>query len=288
MNFVPKNQDRFRQYVDAAGESLRKRIASFRHERMYRRSAGIERRLLIEARSKFERQFIKQDSPLVSVTIATYNRGSLLTERTLPSVLNQTYQNFEIVIVGDGCTDDTALRIDRLREPRIRFINLPERGKYPEDPRLRWMVAGVPPINRALDEAGGLWIAHLDDDDLFEPHHLETLLRFAEAGNHEFVYSQMNKQTGVESWEVIGSAPSDRWRVPHSSAFFRSYLKLFKFDIKVWKYGVTADRHMWNRMLRANVRAGFIERVTTTSPLRPGTTSYKWLASDRDQDNKAS
>jgi glycosyltransferase involved in cell wall biosynthesis len=283
-----KDQPFFKQYINAAGESLKKRIASLRRERIYRRLYNIESKLLFDARSKNEKQFLDNDSPLISVTIATYNRGELLTKRTLPSVLNQTYQNFEIVIVGDGCSDDTANRIESLREPRIRFTNLPERGKYPEDPRLRWMVAGVPPINRALDEARGLWIAHLDDDDLFEPDHLETLLRYAQVGRFEFVYSQMNKQTAVDSWEVIGSEPTDRWRVPHSSAFFRDYLRLFKFDIDVWKCGITADRDLWNRMSRTGVRAGFLECVTTSSPLRPGTTSHKWLASDRDQDSNDS
>lgn len=285
MHSASKDRPFFREYIDAAGESLKKRIAFLRRERMYRRLVSIESKLLADARSEYEGQFLEDDSPLISVTIATYNRGELLTKRTLPSVLNQSYQNFEIVIVGDGCTDGTAEQISSLREPRIRFINLPERGKYPEDPRLRWMVAGVPPINRALDEARGLWIAHLDDDDLFEPDHLRTLLDFAQSRKLEFAYSQMNKQTAIDAWEIIGAEPSDRWRVPHSSAFFRSYLRLFKFDIRVWKYGITADRHLWNRMLRADVRAGFLNKVTTTSPLRPGTESYKWLASDRDQDS---
>src|SRR5262249_1151961 len=44
--------------------------------------------------------------PLVSVCVATYNRAGLLTERCLPSVLGQTYRRFELIVVGDGCTDE--------------------------------------------------------------------------------------------------------------------------------------------------------------------------------------
>lgn len=282
MSIISNGQSSVVRYLSFLRKAIKRKLASFRRKRMFRLAGNVERQFLAEARREHEKDFVGEDNPLISVTIATYNRGDLLVQRTLPSVLNQTYGNFEIVIVGDGCTDDTGEQIERLGDPRIRFINSPRRGKYPEDPVKRWMVAGVPPINLALDEARGLWFAHLDDDDVFEPHHLETLLRFAQKGQFEFVYSQMNKQTGIDSWDVIGSAPSDRWRVPHSCAFFRNYLRLFKFDINAWKSGITADRHVWVRMASAGVRAGFVQKVTTTSPLRPNTTSYKHQAEDRE------
>ncbi|MDO8665381.1 MAG: glycosyltransferase, partial [Gemmatimonadales bacterium] len=63
--------------------------------------------------------------------IATYNRGAVLCERTIPTVLAQTYPHFELLIVGDHCTDDTEERVKALKDPRIRFVNLPERGNYP-------------------------------------------------------------------------------------------------------------------------------------------------------------
>src|SRR6266496_3474924 len=54
------------------------------------------------------------ERPLVSVRVATFNRAELLVGRALPSVLNQTYDELEVVVVGDHCTDQTAERIEAL------------------------------------------------------------------------------------------------------------------------------------------------------------------------------
>ena len=196
------------------------------------RMAMKERPLLLEARRKYEHLYRTMDNPLVSVTIATYNRGKLLTERTLPSVLNQTYQNLEIVIVGDCCTDETQERIAKLNDPRIRFYNLPQRGPYPSDPTLLWYVAGVPPMNRALDAAHGDWIAHLDDDDEWKTYHLEYTLEVAYEKNTELVGSTMLVEFPPEVWRPfvprakLTRLPSVSYRgvAPHSSLVLRSYL----------------------------------------------------------------
>ena len=68
-------------------------------------------------------------------------------------------------MVGDCCTDDTAERISHIRDDRLRFVNLSERGRYPEEPYLRWMVAGTVPFNHALSLTRGQFVTHLDDDD---------------------------------------------------------------------------------------------------------------------------
>ncbi|HZU52741.1 MAG TPA: glycosyltransferase family 2 protein, partial [Holophagaceae bacterium] len=125
--------------------------------------------------------------PLVSVCVATYNRGAKLTERCLPSLLKQTHRNLEILVVGDACTDDTEARVAALGDPRIRFENLAERGRYPEDPHRRWMVAGTVPINRALALASGRFVTHLDDDDAHAEDRIEKLLKLARATRADIV-----------------------------------------------------------------------------------------------------
>lgn len=65
--------------------------------------------------------------PLISVIIPTYNRSKLLTERAIPSVLAQSYKNFELIVVGDHCTDDTEQCFKKIDDSRVKFVNLPIR-----------------------------------------------------------------------------------------------------------------------------------------------------------------
>ena len=119
------------------------------------------------------------ERPLVSVAVATYNRAEVLTRRCIPSVLGQTYENLELIVVGDHCTDGTEEAVSRIDDPRLKFVNLPEKSVYPEDPRRRWMVAGTPPTNEAFSMARGDYITQLDDDDEYLPERLEKLVAFA-------------------------------------------------------------------------------------------------------------
>lgn len=253
---------------------------ALRRELALRRLAPVERRELLAAREKHAGLYRGLTHPLVSVTIPTYNRSAILVGRTIPSVLSQTYANLEIVIVGDACTDDTYDRIARLNEPRIRFYNLAQRGSYPTNRRDCWMVAGCVPLNRALEEAKGEWIAHLDDDDVFEPDHIEQLLSFASSGDFEFVYSQMLRQVSPGEWISIGSDKFETGVVPHSTVFFRNYLRLFRYDIEAWRYDLAGDDYVSRRMARVGVRFGFLDRVTTRAPLRPGTTRAHYAGED--------
>ncbi len=223
----------------------------------------------------------RSDRPLVSVLTPTWNRAELLTTRTLPSLLRQTYANWEAVVVGDACTDDTAARIAALGDPRIRFENLRERGTYPEAPFHRWMVAGTAPANRALELARGEWIAYLDDDDVLVEDHLEQLLRFAAQENAEFAYGAGEFQRSEKEWLRIGAVPSTPGNVMHSSVLYRSYLKFLRYDPEAWKAGIGGDAHLWERMRNLGVRFAFLDRVVCKAPLRPGETLAGQRAAER-------
>ncbi len=115
---------------------------------------------LWRARRQFERTYQKtSDLPLVSIMMPTFKRGQLLEERTIPSILAQTHQNFEVIIVGDRTLDDTEARIARLGDPRFRFFHLPEVTNLPTDPKRRWFIGGAVPRNKGLELARGEWIA---------------------------------------------------------------------------------------------------------------------------------
>jgi glycosyltransferase involved in cell wall biosynthesis len=207
---------------------------------------------------------------LVSVITPTWNRAELLTSRTLPSLIRQTYDHWEAVIVGDACTDDTGARLAGLGDPRIHFENLPRRGIYPEDPLYRWMVAGAVPANRALELARGDWLAYLDDDDVLLDDHLEVLLRFARDSGAEVVFGAGEFQRSPEEWLRIGKLPPLPGNVMHSSVLYRSYLRFLRYDLEAWKQSVGTDSHLWGRMHALGVRFAFLNRVVCRAPLRPG------------------
>jgi len=223
----------------------------------------------------------REPEPLVSVVIPTWNRAELLATRTLPSVIRQTYPRWEAVVVGDACTDDTAARIAALNDPRIRFHNLPQRGVYPDDPLLRWMVAGCAPINRALSLVRGKWLAYLDDDDEFTEDHIEVLLAFARETGAEFVFGTGEFQRAPNEWMRIGKLPPAPGNIMHSAVLYRDYLKFLKYDAEAWKESVGADAHLWGRMQRHGVRFAHLDRVVCKAPLRPGETLAGQLAAER-------
>jgi len=212
------------------------------------------------------------EKPLITITIPTYDRGKLLVERTLPSIFAQTYQNFEVIIVGDCCVDDTPDILNGVEDPRVSFINLPKRTKYPADPTLRWFVSGVDPLNYSLDIAKGKWIACFDDDDIMAPHFLESLLEFALAGDYEFVAGLYEEERdGVRS--VRGQQEDSQPEFGgHSTWLYRSYLKFFKYNINSWRksYNCPQDIDLQLRMMHAGVRMKGLDKVVSYIRPRPG------------------
>jgi glycosyltransferase involved in cell wall biosynthesis len=100
-------------------------------------------------------------TPIFSVVIPVYNRAHLL-EETLRSVLLQSEQDFEIVVVDDGSTDDPKAVVEALGDPRIIFLRRPNGG-------------GGAARNTGIDAARGRFIAFLDSDDRYLPHHLADM-----------------------------------------------------------------------------------------------------------------
>jgi glycosyltransferase involved in cell wall biosynthesis len=100
------------------------------------------------------------DKPAVSVVIASYNRAKFLPE-TIESIFQQSFQDYELLVVDDGSTDDTQ-RILRRYETRLRYFYQENRG--PSAAR-----------NLGVHYANGDWISIQDSDDLCTPHHLQVL-----------------------------------------------------------------------------------------------------------------
>jgi Glycosyl transferase family 2 len=230
---------------------------------VYDREPELRERLArLRSDATYEHAF-DDDNPLVSVVIATYDRGALLMSRAIPSVLAQTYENIEIVVIGDDAPGDTERWIAELGNPRIRYRNLPYRGPYPEQPRDLWHVAGVPPRNTAVALARGSWIAPLDDDDAFHPRHIEHLLELAQRGRHEVTYGLMRCLMNDGSEYPLGTYPPQFGSFGWQSAIFHAGLRIFEMELADALFFSPADWSLCRRMLRAGVRFSMLHEVVT-------------------------
>lgn len=101
--------------------------------------------------------------PLISVVIPVYNGGKTITS-TIESVLNQTFTDFELIVVNDGSQDSTLAAINEIKDARIRVFSFPNSGVSASR-------------NRGLAEAKGEFISFLDADDLWTSDKLEVQLK---------------------------------------------------------------------------------------------------------------
>jgi glycosyltransferase involved in cell wall biosynthesis len=116
-------------------------------------------------------------TPFFSVVIPVYNRADVL-DGALRSVLAQTEQDFEIIVVDDGSKDDPARVVESFNDPRIRFHRQINRG-------------GGSARNAGIDLARGRFTAFLDSDDVYLPGHLATMRKLLEGTSGTVGYARM-------------------------------------------------------------------------------------------------
>lgn len=168
----------------------------FRIKQMgFRVKIGINRNLIDHVRAVSKITF--------TIAIPTFGREKILLERTLPSLLNQTYQNFEILIVSDGPEYKKQKLLTEVNDSRIRYFWTRRRARYPKHPKEKWMVQGCKPRNLALKKARGQWILWISDDDILEPWCLETFDKFVK-DNKEVDIVTANYLLQTDSgWKLI-------------------------------------------------------------------------------------
>jgi glycosyltransferase involved in cell wall biosynthesis len=129
------------------------------------------------------------DAPLVSMLIAAYNAAATLRE-TLDSVLTQTYENIEIIVVNDGSTDDTTVVLENYGD-RIRVVNTPNGGLSAAR-------------NVGLKHARGQYIALIDADDICEPGRIRLQMDYL-ANNPDIVLCSSDFSAFNEDREISRS-----------------------------------------------------------------------------------
>lgn len=120
---------------------------------------------------------INKSMPLVSIIIPTYNHAKYLS-RALQSVINQTYENWEVIVIDNHSTDDTFRVVNDYTDPRIKYLKIHNDGIIAKS------------RNLGIISAKGDWIAFLDSDDWWSNNKLKTCMLYC-SNEVDLIYHQL-------------------------------------------------------------------------------------------------
>lgn len=209
-------------------------------------------------------------SPRVSVIIPTYNRPEYL-RQAVESVLAQTYVDFEVIVVDDGSTDNTAEVMATFDDRRVHYI-------FQQNAKLSAA------RNRGMKAARGEFIALLDDDDLFLPHKLAAQVTFLDshpevglvAGGTQVITAEGTFVRTVEPWHRAPELTLDvcldtALLTPSAVIFHRRWLDALDewFDVEM---GRAEDLDFWIRLVWAGCRMAWLPEIVTAYRQHPDST----------------
>jgi hypothetical protein len=203
----------------------------------------------------------EEDEPLVTVILSTYRNWPLLRDRALPSVLAQTYERWEAIVVGDAAPDEARRVVASFGDDRIRFINLPYRGPYPAEQRAAWLVSGTTPWNTGLALAKGRWIASNGDDDSLRPACIESLLAHAREQRAEVAYGYGHMYEPDSPGTRFGSFPPTLGHWNLQCSLIHGGLRFMSMQPTDWLFDIPNDWALAERMLRIGVRFAMLDET---------------------------
>ncbi len=182
-------------------------------------------------------------SPMVSVLMPVYNAEKYLRE-SIDSVLNQTYKNFEFIIINDGSTDTSPDIVRSYNDPRIVFVDNKQNSGL------------VSVLNQGLDLAHGEYIARMDADDISLPNRFGTQIEFMETHPKVGVLgASFHIFGGIDRIETKKKYPNLRYvlkisPVGHPTVMMRRSV-IEKYGLRYDpQYKHAEDYELWMRILR--------------------------------------
>lgn len=193
---------------------------------------------------------MKKNDVLVSVIMPAYNCERVIIE-AINSVIFQTYENWELLVLDDGSKDNTLLIIESFTKKDSRIKALPnEKNKGVSATR-----------NRGIEHAKGDWIAFLDSDDIWEQSKLEKQVKVINEYSAEFIFtgSSYINDEGIPfkgTFEVPRLVTYKKLRYHNVISCSSVLLKKKFFDnIKMEKDNMHEDYAVWLRILKLGVTA---------------------------------
>jgi glycosyltransferase involved in cell wall biosynthesis len=191
----------------------------------------------------------------VTVIIPTYNWATVL-PCSIGSVLDQTYRDFELLVIGDACTDESERVVGSIDDPRVHWHNLAVNTAHQSGPN-----------NEGLRRASGEVIAYLGHDDLWLPRHLEVLVgevdRGARIAHATTIFVEPGRrptQFPTRDWAYT----TDAWIPPTTMVHDREVA----VSVGGWRTPretgtVDAETDLWNRIGAVTHTPQWVRRVTS-------------------------
>ncbi|HEV7238928.1 MAG TPA: glycosyltransferase [Thermoanaerobaculia bacterium] len=184
---------------------------------------------------------------LISVVTATYNRANVL-RLSIDSLRAQTFTDWELIVVGDACTDDTEDVVASFRDPRMRFVNLPHNSGDQAVPN-----------NHGARLARGEYLAILNHDDLWTRDHLATALAALRESQADLVFTitivihhldgrpLLMGMSSNGSYEPRGFVPASSWLMRRTVAEavgpWRRAKEIFATPSQEWLFRARKQGH---------------------------------------------
>jgi glycosyltransferase involved in cell wall biosynthesis len=217
--------------------------------------------------------------PFFSIVLPTYNRAHML-PGALYTVKNQTFQDYEVLIVDDGSVDETPEMIKEwTADPRFKYTRVPKN------------IGNMACRNMALQMATGKWITNIDSDDFWTLDRLQAFADyFKEHPKAGFVFSNGYL---YRFGRIIGKAfafdrPIREGKVPGHYAVGEEFLPYLTTNLAIpradyKKYGhyrkdmVILDNELYARMLEDGVEVGVIRKPLAVRRIHGGQVTHKWI-----------
>lgn len=215
--------------------------------------------------------------PVISIVIPTYNNADFI-DAALQSVLNQTFSDWEAIIINNYSEDNTIALVEKYTDPRIKLINFRNDG----------VIAAS--RNKGISMAKGDWIAFLDSDDIWYPEKLEICLeRLNETGakavchNERWVTDQgysRDVKYGPESRATYNSLLYDGNCISTSAVVVsRQALKNVNNFSVFPEYVNAEDYDLWMKLVKSGANFVFVDKLLGEFRIHPGGNTQSVLKS---------
>ena len=198
---------------------------------------------------------MKSDKPKISVLMPVYN-GDQFLDKSIKSVLNQTFNNFEYIIINDGSTDDSLKVIQSYEDSRIKIINFSK----------NMGIAAA--LNNGLNAAKGYYMARQDQDDISLPDRFMLQIEYLENNDIDlvdtnFIFIDENDKY-IQDYEKRYFSPDETlshlffYEMVHSSIMCKR--SLFTKNNIHYRKRPTEDYDLFIRLAKAGMRAGRLDK----------------------------